>query len=348
VRAVDVVLLVWVALSAASGFLRGFAAQVLTLVGVVSGLIVGAWLAPRVIPGGDESEWVPLASLVGAAVGAAALGLASGRLSTATRVFLATRPALRIVDRTGGVVAGALLALALAWLGAVLLLHHSELGLRRTVQRSVLMSALVRAVPPEPVLRAPERFDPLPILPGLAPRALPPPDPTVIRTAGARAAAASVVKVEGTSCGLGVQGSGWVVRDDLVATNAHVVSGQDDTTVLTPGGQSRDATVVYLDGGNDVALLHVAGLAPAPLRIDRSDAFPRAVALLGYPRDGPLTATAWTAGAPRSVLAPDAYERRVAPRVVVPLRGRVQPGESGGPVVDRRGRVLAMIFGGHA
>ena len=34
------------------------------------------------------------------------------------------------------------------------------------------------------------------------------------------------------------------------------------------------------------------------------------------------------------------------PRVVVPLRGVVQPGESGGPVVDRRGRVVAMIFGG--
>ena len=59
-----------------------------------------------------------------------------------------------------------------------------------------------------------------------------------------------------------------------------------------------------------------------------------------------MTATAGTAGAPREVLAPDAYDRRVGPRVVVPMRGKVQPGESGGPVVDRRGSVVAMVFAG--
>jgi S1-C subfamily serine protease len=68
--------------------------------------------------------------------------------------------------------------------------------------------------------------------------------------------------------------------------------------------------------------------------------------LLGYPKNGPLTATAGTAGAARTVLSPDAYGDGTRPRVVVPLRGTVQPGESGGPVVDRRGRVVAMIFGG--
>ena len=70
------------------------------------------------------------------------------------------------------------------------------------------------------------------------------------------------------------------------------------------------------------------------------------MALLGYPRNGALTATAGTAGDSRTVLSPGAYGGRVRPRVVVPLRGAVQPGESGGPVVDRRGRVVAMIFGG--
>jgi S1-C subfamily serine protease len=46
------------------------------------------------------------------------------------------------------------------------------------------------------------------------------------------------------------------------------------------------------------------------------------------------------------VLAPDAYGNGLGPRAVVPLRGGIQPGDSGGPVVDRRGRVVAMIFAG--
>jgi hypothetical protein len=36
----------------------------------------------------------------------------------------------------------------------------------------------------------------------------------------------------------------------------------------------------------------------------------------------------------------------VGTRVVVPMRGEVQPGESGGPVVDGRGSVVAMVFAG--
>jgi S1-C subfamily serine protease len=154
------------------------------------------------------------------------------------------------------------------------------------------------------------------------------------------------VKIHGTSCGVGVQGTGWVVRRNLVATNAHVIAGEQDSSVLTPADQSLAAEPVFVDATNDIALLHVRSLRTAPLAADREPDLPRAVALLGYPRNGSLTSTAGTAGDPRTVIAPDAYERRARPRIVIPLRGRVLPGESGGPVVDRRGSVVAMIFGG--
>ncbi|MBD0317721.1 MAG: MarP family serine protease [Thermoleophilia bacterium] len=340
----DVVLVAWLAIAAFSGYLRGFTAQLLSLAGVLVGLVVGALAAPHLLPR-DQSEWIPLASFAGAATGALALGLASGRLSAGASGFLSARPALRAADRAGGALAGAVLGLALASLTAVLLLHQPSLGLRGAVQESRLLPALVRAVPLDPLLRALARFDPLPILPYLAPSALPPPDASVLRSASARAAA-SVVKVEGTSCGLGIQGSGWVAAEGLVATNAHVVSGQNDTRVLVPDGTELEATVVYLDGTNDVALLHVPGLRSSPLASDRAGRYPRPVVLLGYPRDGALVATPATAGAPRTVVASDAYDRRLRARLVVPLRGRVEPGESGGPVVDRHGRVVAMVFGG--
>jgi S1-C subfamily serine protease len=346
VTVADVLLLVWVSLLATSGFFRGFAAQALSFVGVVAGLLAGAWAGPHLLPGGDSSPWVPVASLAGAAVGAVAFGVAAGRVAAGAQTFVSRRPALRIADRIAGAAAGALVGLALAWLAAVVFLHQSALGLRGVVQRSAILPALVGALPPEPVLRALDRFDPFPVLPELAPRALPSPDRSVLRDAGTRAAGQSVVKVEGTSCGLAVQGSGWVVRSEVVATNVHVVSGQEDTRVLALNGETRDATIVYLDRANDVALLRVPGLSAPPLRANGSGPFPRSVALLGYPRDGPLVAVAGTAGSPRVVLAPDAYERGIRPRRVVPLRGDVEPGESGGPVVDGAGRVVAMIFGG--
>jgi S1-C subfamily serine protease len=142
------------------------------------------------------------------------------------------------------------------------------------------------------------------------------------------------------------QGSGWVVRNGLVATNAHVVAGHRGTRVLAPNGQVLSGRPVYVDGTNDIALLRIRGREIGALGVNTRDDRSRQVALLGYPRNGPLTATAASAGESRTVLSPGAYGGRPRPRVVVPLRGQVQPGESGGPVVDRRGRVIAMIFGG--
>lgn len=342
-NAADVLLLLGVALFSILGASRGLAVQALSLGGLALGAVVGSVVAPHLFP--DNSAWLPIAGLVGALAGAFFFGTLSAALGRPVRLFLAARPSLATLDRLGGILFGGLVALGIGWLVAVLALHQPALGLRAEVRGSVLLPRLLRAVPPDTVLQALNRFDPLPLLPGLR-ETLPPPDPSVLRSPGARAAARAVVKVEGTACGVGTQGSGWVVRPGLVATNAHVIAGHGGTRVLAPNGQAVSARPVHVDTTNDIALLRVRDLSVEPLStIDQPD-LPRPVALLGYPRNGPLTATAGTAGDARTVISPDAYGRRARPRVVVPLRGDVQPGESGGPVVDRRGSVVAMIFGG--
>jgi S1-C subfamily serine protease len=343
VNVADLLLLLGVALFAAFGFARGLTAQALSLGGLALGAVAGSFLAPHLLS--ENSPWIPLAGLAGALVGAAVFASVAAALGRPVRSFLSVRPTLALVDRVGGVLVGALLGLAVGWLIAVLALQQPALGLRGEVRASAILPRLVRAVPPEAVLAALNRFDPLPLLPGLD-RRLPPPDPSVLGSPGAQAAKDSVLKVQGSSCGVGTQGTAWVVRRGLVATNAHVIAGHEETDVLAPNGQTLAAQPVYVDRANDVALLRVRRLRTAPLGTGANVRLPRPVALLGYPRNGPLTATAGTAGEARTVIAPDAYGERVRPRVVVPLRGRVQPGESGGPVVDRRGRVLAMIFGG--
>jgi uncharacterized membrane protein required for colicin V production len=340
---VDVLVVIWVALFAVQGAYRGLVAQALSLVGLALGALAGSWIAPKLLSEG--SAWVSIASLAGAIVGAALLGAASAGLAEGPRRFIAFRPGLRAADTIGGFALGGALGLALAWLIGVVAVQQPSLGFRQDVRQSTILPRLMRAVPPDAVLQALARFDPFPEL-ALPGERLPAPDPSVRRSPGARAAEASVVKIHGTACGLGIQGSGWVVRRDLVATNAHVIAGEHDTTVLAPNGQSLSARVVYVDSTNDVALLRVEALRTAPLAVSSTGDYPVKVVLMGYPRDGGLTAVAGTAGSPRTVLAPNAYGRHPGPRSVVPLRGQVQPGDSGGPVVDSDGGVVAMIFGG--
>jgi S1-C subfamily serine protease len=339
----DLLVVLLVAAAAVYGAARGFVVQALSLAGLVLGGFLGSRIAPHVFIGGETSIWVPVASLIGAVVGALLLQSAATAVSMPLVRAVARGPA-RVADALGGALLGGGVGLALAWLFAVVALQQPSLGLQRDIQRSGILTSLFAAVPPIDVLNALGRFDPLPLVGGLPGAQLPSPDPSVRNSAGARAAQRAVLKVLGTSCGLGVVGSGWVVGTDLVATNVHVVAGQSDTHVLVPGGRDLDATLVYSDERNDVALLRVSGLATKPLRPAAAPDEPRPVTLLGYPGNGPLVAAAGTAGPGRRVLAEDAYGRGPFLREVVPLRGEIRRGDSGGPAVDSSGRVVAMMF----
>jgi S1-C subfamily serine protease len=343
VTVADLLVVLLVAAAAAYGAARGLAAQVLSFAGLAVGAVVGSRIAPYLLAGGESSTWVPVAALIGAVVGAVLFHTVSVALGRPLFRAVAVGPA-RVIDAIGGAVFGAGLGLALAWLFAIVALQQPGLGLRRDVQRSEILPRLVSAVPPTDVLNALGRFDPLPLVGGLPGARLPPPDPSVDDTAGARAAQEAVVKVLGTSCGLGVSGSGWVVGAGLVATNLHVVTGEGDKHVLVPNGRDLSATLVHADERNDVALLRVPGLGTSRLRAAPASAEPRPVALLGYPANGPLVVAPGTAGPPRRLLGQNAYGEGPVLREVLPLRGVIRRGDSGGPAVDRRGRVVGMMY----
>jgi S1-C subfamily serine protease len=149
--------------------------------------------------------------------------------------------------------------------------------------------------------------------------------------------------VTGIACGLGVEGSGWVVRPGLVVTNAHVIAGIDRPRIDTAGGRAFASTVVAFDVTNDIAVLRVQGLAARPLPL----AGPErgiAIALAGYPRNGPLTRTPARLGGTAQVLSRDAYGRGPVRRHVTAIRGIVEPGSSGGPGIDAQGRVRTTVF----
>ncbi len=341
--AVDLIVIAWVAVSALLGARRGLVANVLGLAGFAVGALIGARLAPHLLHGGSHSTWVPMASMIGALVGGSIAQAATGSAAVIVRGRMVHGP-LRMVDTAGGLIAGAALGLAVAWLAAIVALAQPSLGLRHDVQDSMVLPDLLRAVPADTVLNALARFDPLPAIPSIADRALPPPDPSVLHSASARRDRASVVRIEGNACDLAIQGSGWVVRPGIVVTNAHVVAGERHAAVEVPGGPTLDGYPVAVDAGNDVAVLRVPGLRARPLRLSPRPPDGGAAILIGYPENGPLTAVAGRAGSPVTALAPDAYGRHVHARTVVPLRGVLRHGDSGGPVVNRAGQVVAMMF----
>ncbi|HSL63622.1 MAG TPA: MarP family serine protease, partial [Gaiellaceae bacterium] len=340
--AVDWCALAVVALAAVLGMRKGLVAGALALAGVAVGAVLGSRLAPALLPGGDASAYTPLVALAGAAVGALVLETAGTLAGGALRRSLRLTP-LAPLDAGGGLLLGAAAGLAAVWVAGAVALHvPGQPDLRRAVQRSEVLARLNHLVPPARLLDAIQRVDPFPAITGPAGPAEPP-DPETLRQPGVRAAAPSVVRVLGTACGLAVSGSGWIAGPGLVVTAAHVVAGQRDTVVDPPSGGRRRAHAVAYDTDNDVAVLRVDGLRGRPLPLG-DGAAGRAVAILGYPENGPFTAVAGRIGRTATVISQDAYGRGPVRRAVTALSGSVRHGNSGGPAVDASGAVETTVF----
>jgi uncharacterized membrane protein required for colicin V production len=339
---VDLIALGFVALTAFIGWKKGLLASALSVAGIVFGAWLGSRVAPALLQGGSSSPYTPLAALAGAAVGAILLETLGTLAGTSLRSRI-HRPRLTAIDSFGGVALGAFAGLAIVWvLGAVALLLPGQADLRHGAQQSALLRRLNEVVSPEKVLNALARIDPFPAITG-PPAPTTPPDPSLAHSADVRAAASSVVRVLGTACGVGVEGTGWTARSDLVVTAAHVVAGQHDTVVELQSGARIPAQPVAFDTRNDIAVLHVDGLGLPPLRLvpARSGA---AVAVLGFPENGPFTATPARIGRTSVVLAEDAYGRGPVTRAITSLGGLVRHGDSGAPAVDAQGAVESTVF----
>jgi len=346
VTAVDWVALGLVLLAALGGAVQGLVWSGLSLAGLLAGAFVGGRLAPIVLTGGSSSRYAPVVALVAAVALAVAFEVIGSTIGGVIRSRERAR-SVRTLDSAGGVLAGALIGLAIVWvLGVMALQLPGQADLRQAVQRSYVLQRLNEIVPPRSLLNALARIDPFPTFAG-PPVPAEPPDPTVLRTPGVREAAPSVVRVLGTACGLGVEGSGWVAERELVVTAAHVVAGEDDTSVTTVSGVTLGATAVAFDPHNDIAVLRVRGLDARPLRL----VAPRSgtpVAVVGYPLNGPLKASAARIGTTATVLAQDAYGRAPTRRVVTSLAGGIEHGNSGGPAVDASGAVQSTVFAARA
>lgn len=334
------------------GFFRGFAVGALALLGFGGGAVIGSRVAPLALEDGLHSTYAPTVALPAALLLGAALAALFEWLGISVRRRLGRR--LGRADEIGGAVLAGCVGLIAAWLlGAVVAQVHS---LREPIVHSAILKRLNAVLPPPgPVLVAdvpPVRS--LPTYEGPAPR-VGRPDPRIVSDPDIRIAARSVARIGSQGCHGGVLGSGWVAARGVIATNAHVVAGQDVITVSLHGNrrQAYDALPIWFDRRNDLALLRVPDLrraTPLPLAFMPRSGTPGG--LLGFPggrwdmrpaRLGPTT----TRLAGSVADSPELPGRRLFGILITPFLGLSRPGNSGGPIVDTRGRVIATVFAGN-
>ena len=343
---VDLIAGVVVVAALAWGFWAGIG-RAAVAAAFAAGAVGGALSAPLLLNEGQESSFALVFAVTGALLAGALLA------AIVERWTLRLRRRLRRLGMTSSIV-GAVLAgaggLVTVWLVAAALVQIDPL--RERVEDSEIVARLDSVVqPPGPTEPAEERpFDAFPIVEGPRPR-IRPADPSIAKALPVRLADRRVVLVNVvTACGAGV-GTGWIARDGLVVTNAHVVTAAEVVSVKVQGfGMAHPATPVVYDPGVDIAVLRVPALAGTPaLPMVRRPKEGTAGAIIGFPL-GRHRINAARIGATsteyRGLITSD-QEQGFPPglygRLLTPFRGTVMPGNSGGPLVDAQGRVLATV-----
>jgi S1-C subfamily serine protease len=351
----DLAVLAVAFVAAISGWRSGALGSLLSFVGVVLGAVAGVLLAPHVVShvdGPRSKLFVSLFLILGLVVVGEIAGVVLGR---AVRGAIRNRT-LRTFDSAVGVALQLVAVLVAAWLLATPLTSSDQPNLAAAVRGSRVL-AQVDNVAPDWLKRVPTRLSALLDTSGL-PNVLQPfgrtpivnvdvPDVALASDPVIAATRPSVLKIRGVapSCQKVLEGSGFVVSPNRVMSNAHVVAGSETVTVEVDG-QTYDASVVSYDPNADISLLDVPGLPSAPLQFDMQEAPTGTDAVvMGYPGGGDFTATPARIREIIKLNGPDIYHTTTVTREVYTIRGTVRQGNSGGPLIDRDGRVLGVVFG---
>jgi len=351
----DIAVLVVAFVAAISGWRSGALGSLMSFVGVVLGAIAGVMLAPHIV----SHVHTPRAKLFAALfliLALVVIGEVAGVvLGRAVRGAIRNR-GIRTVDSIIGVALQLVVVLVAAWLLATPLTSSDQPNLAAAVRGSKVL-AQVDKYAPEWLKSVPKRMSTLLSTSGL-PEVLQPfgrtpiqavdaPDASLADSLVVANARPSVVKIRGVApgCQKVLEGTGFVIAPNRVMSNAHVVAGSDSVTVQAEG-QTYDATVVSYDPNADISILDVPNLPQRPLVFAEQPAKSGTDAVvLGYPGGGDFAATPARVREIIELNGPDIYRSTTVNREVYTIRGTVRQGNSGGPMINRAGQVLGVVFG---
>jgi S1-C subfamily serine protease len=332
------------------GWRLGFLARAFAWAGVAIGLAIGIAFVPNVITtfGGtnaDDRVTVAILFLLLLATVGQALGLGVGILVHRAREEPKPLPRW---DRAAGAALGVLGVVILVWM-IIPSLAAAKGWPARMARGSTVVAAVEDFAPDQPDQFAawgrtiadapyPSALGPLddPPDPGNPPVLDIPADvDELVRE--------SVVKVTGRACDQIQDGSGWVTRDGLVVTNAHVIAGEDTTTVEDASGNEHDAIAVAFDPVRDLAVLQIDDHPVRGLTLGEAEVGDVG-AVYGFPGGGELRAAPARIGEEILAVGTDIYRTGESRRQVYVLAASLAPGDSGGALVDENGRVVGVAF----
>lgn len=178
-----------------------------------------------------------------------------------------------------------------------------------------------------------------------------PPDPTILANANIANAIASVARIESISeeCNTKLSGSGFVIADNLIVTNAHVIAGINKPNVRIGGkGKAVSGEVIYFDPKIDLALIRTSKLSAPALSIGEELSRSDMAVVAGFPGGGSLTLIPARVKTVAKSVDSDIYGAGQVTRELYVLRADVQQGDSGAALINDQGKVAGVIFAASA
>jgi S1-C subfamily serine protease len=350
----DVVLLLACLAFGLSGYRQGFLIGVMSFAGFLGGGALGAHYAPALHHHVHIGLGTALFGLLVVIVAAGIGQLITASIGVALRRRISWTPA-RTLDSLAGAVVSVASLLLVAWLIGTALANSGGTDLTRQVRQSAVLGAVDDVVPASAQtwfssFRRLLDTDGLPeVFGGIGTEhvnPVRPPDQQLVHGRGIRHARPSIVRVTGVapSCSRRLEGSGFVISADHVLTNAHVVAGVPNPTVETADGSDHAGRVVSYDPQRDVAIIDVPDLGEPALSFGPAVKEGAGAIVAGFPEDGPFSVGAARVRGVEKARGPDIYQEHEVTRQIYSLYATVRPGNSGGPLLNRAGHVLGVVF----
>ena len=349
----DLILVVLAAAFAVAGYRQGFIVGVLSCIGFLAGAAVGAAFSPSVATFlVHEPSQQALVAIILVFITAMVGQLLASLLGVVARSHVTWRP-VAMVDSLGGAAVSVLSVLLIAWFIGSAVVNAPFPAVARQVRSSEVLRGVNDFMPPGALTMFSDFRHLLDKSPytqvfgalGINGSAnVPPPDKAVLAWPAVKKDRASIVKIigEAKTCNRSLEGSGFVISPQHVLTNAHVVAGMTSGPYV--GTSMRPARVVLFDPNTDVAILYVPGLAAPPLRFAGQAGRGSGAVVAGYPENGGFRAVPARVGSQWSANGPNIYQTGTVTRAIYAVRATVQPGNSGGPLLAKNGKVYGVIF----